>query len=119
MMSLMVPDGAEGTVFALVNSLGTIGSSSAGAMSAILTSALGVTLTDFSSLATLTVITGLAKLLAIPFIPLCPASVHLAKADARTSRAGALLLASILVGGSCWSVGTAIFKVRHDCVASL
>ena len=40
MMSLMVPDGAEGTVFALVNSLQTVGSSTSGAISAVLTAAL-------------------------------------------------------------------------------
>ena len=111
MMSLMVPDGAEGTVFALVNSLQTVGSSTSGAISAVLTASLGITLTDFSTLGTLTIVTGLAKLIALPFIFLVPRSVDFAKSDQRRSVWGAVALATVLFGGIGWSVGTAIYKL--------
>ena len=111
MMSLMVPDGAEGTVFALVNSLQTVGSSTSGAISAVLTASLGITLTDFSMLGTLTIVTGLAKLIALPFILLVPESVDFAKKDTRRSVWGAVALTTVLLGGIAGSVGTTVYKL--------
>ena len=52
-MGQIVPDGAEGSIFALVSSLQTVGSTVGGSLSAILTSSLGVTLTDYDNLALL------------------------------------------------------------------
>eukprot|EP01047_Picozoa_sp_COSAG01_P133072 COSAG01_NODE_63029_length_281_cov_2.571429_1_plen_50_part_10 len=49
-MGQIVPEGAEGSIFALVSSLQTVGGSVGGSISAILTTALGVTLTDYSNL---------------------------------------------------------------------
>ena len=44
MMGQIVPDGAEGSIFALVSSLQTVGSTVGGSISAILTASLGVSL---------------------------------------------------------------------------
>ena len=101
MMGQIVPDGAEGSIFALVSSLQTVGSTVGGSISAILTASLGVSLVspsalvavalcfralaftvmttvasdtcfgfslqeNYESLALLTVITSLSKLLALP-----------------------------------------------------
>ena len=52
-MGQIVPEGAEGSIFALVSSLQTVGSTVGGSLSAILTSSLGVTLTDYDNLALL------------------------------------------------------------------
>ena len=66
MMGQIVPPGAEGSVFALVSSLQTVGSSVSGAISAVLTGALGVTLDDYSGLPALTLATSLTKVRCVP-----------------------------------------------------
>ena len=84
---------------------------------AVLTSALGITLEDFSSLPALTIITAACKLTALPFVGLAPS--HIREADAGTgapgeqkrSKAGALGLAMALVAGVLWSIGTALWKL--------
>ena len=50
MMGQIVPDGAEGSIFALVSSLQTVGSTVGGSISAILTASLGVSLVRLSML---------------------------------------------------------------------
>ena len=55
MMGQIVPDGAEGSIFALVSSLQTVGSTVGGSISAILTASLGVswvTSSSYTSVAT-------------------------------------------------------------------
>jgi hypothetical protein len=49
MMGQIVPDGAEGSIFALVSSLQTVGSTVGGSISAILTASLGVSLVTLLS----------------------------------------------------------------------
>ena len=58
-----------------------------------------------------TIVTSLSKLLAIPFVSMVPANIHLAKEDTRRSRAGAVFLALTLFGGIAWSVGTTLWKL--------
>ena len=52
-----------------------VGGTVSGSVSALLTSGLGVTLTDFSALPALTIVTAVAKLTALPFIFLAPAHI--------------------------------------------
>ena len=59
-------------VFAMVTSLQMVGSTISGTISAQLTLALGVTLTDYSNLPLLTIITASLKLTALPFVVLAP-----------------------------------------------
>ena len=58
-----------------------------------------------------TIVTSLSKLLAIPFVSMVPANIHLAKEDTRRCRAGAVFLALTLFGGIAWSVGTTLWKL--------
>ena len=113
-MGQIVPDGAEGSIFALVSSLQTVGSTVGGSISAILTSSLGVTLDNYANLPLLTIVCSLSKLVAIPFILLVPANIHKAKEDRRPSTAGAVGLAVTLFGGIAYAVATAIWKLTHS-----
>ena len=54
-MGQIVPKGTEASVFALVTSLQVVGGTAGGAISAVLTEALGVTLRDYSRLADLVI----------------------------------------------------------------
>ena len=111
MMGQIVPDGTEGSIFALVSSLQTVGSTVGGSFSAILTSAFGVTLENYENLALLTIVTSLSKLAALPFVSMVPANIQVAKDDTRHSTAGACGLAFTLFGGIGWAVGTTLWKL--------
>lgn len=76
MMGQLCPPGVEGSVFAMVTSLQMVGSTISGTLSAQLTLALGVTLTDYSNLPLLTIITASLKLTALPFVVLAPKHIH-------------------------------------------
>jgi hypothetical protein len=76
MMGQLCPPGVEGSVFAMVTSLQMVGSTISGTLSAQLTLALGVTLTDYSNLPLLTIITASLKLTALPFVALAPKHIH-------------------------------------------
>ena len=78
-MGQIVPKGTEASVFALVTSLQMVGGTAGGAISAVLTEALGVTLRDYSRLADLVIITSCVKLVSIPFIALVPAHISVAR----------------------------------------
>eukprot|EP01043_Picozoa_sp_COSAG02_P017675 COSAG02_NODE_806_length_16963_cov_20.149312_8_plen_231_part_00 len=78
MMGQLCPPGVEGSVFAMVTSLQMVGSTISGTLSAQLTLALGVTLTDYSNLPLLTMITASLKLTALPFVVLAPKHIHVA-----------------------------------------
>jgi hypothetical protein len=112
-MGQIVPEGAEGSIFALVSSLQTVGGSVGGSISAILTTALGVTLTDYSNLPLLTIVCSLSKLTALPFIVMVPADIQKAKDDRRHSRAGAIGLAVMFFGGVGYAVATAVYKLAN------
>ena len=114
LMGQIVPAGAEGSVFALVTSLRAMGTGVSGTLSAILTAALGVSLDDFSNLWWLTAITGLARLLAIPFVLLVPLNILDAKTRTSRSRGGALALLIGLVGGTLWAVATALNRLTGN-----
>ena len=114
LMGQIVPAGAEGSVFALVTSLRAMGTGVSGTLSAILTAALGVSLDDFSNLWWLTAITGLARLLAIPFVLLVPLNILDAKTRTSRSRGGALALLIGLVGGTLWAVATALYRLTGN-----
>eukprot|EP01052_Picozoa_sp_SAG31_P022275 SAG31_NODE_1763_length_7322_cov_21.697633_8_plen_117_part_00 len=110
-MGQIVPAGAEGSVFALVSSLQTVGSSLSGAISAVLTDAFGVTLENYAALPMLTLCTSLTKLIALPFVPFVPASIHHAKMDTGRNKCGAICLAITLFGGITTAIGTAVFRL--------
>ena len=92
-MGQIVPKGTEASVFALVTSLQVVGGTAGGAISAVLTEALGVTLRDYSRLADLVIITSVWKLSALPFVVLVPARIdvhggHIVHIAAVTAIAG-------------------------------
>ena len=60
----------------MVTSLQMVGSTISGTLSAQLTLALGVTLTDYSNLPLLTIITASLKLTALPFVILAPKHIR-------------------------------------------
>jgi hypothetical protein len=111
MMGQIVPKGTEASVFALVTSLQMVGGTAGGAISAVLTEALGVTLRDYSRLADLVIITSLWKLIALPFVALVPAHISVAREGASRSKFGAYLLGSTMVVGTAFAAGTAIIKL--------
>ena len=112
-MGQIVPKGTEASVFALVTSLQVVGGTAGGAISAVLTEALGVTLRDYSRLADLVIITSVWKLSALPFVVLVPARIDLARKGTERSRAGAYLLATTMVAGTLFAAGTAIYKLAR------
>jgi hypothetical protein len=109
--SSAVPKGTEASVFALVTSLQMVGGTAGGALSAVLTEALGVTLRDYSNLANLVIITSCIKLVSLPFVALVPARISVAREGTARSKFGAYLLGTTMVAGTSFAVFTAIFKL--------
>lgn len=100
LMARMCPPGAEGTFYAVVTSVQSIGGTVSGAFSQLATRGFGVSLADFSGLWRLTLLTSTVKLAVLLFLPLVPKDItHAADADddRRSVFTGALV--SLLAGG--------------------
>ena len=75
LMASMCPKGAESTVFALVTSVQTAGSTFSGALSSMATSHFDISLRDYSRLWQLTLFTATVKLVSLPLLPLIPNAI--------------------------------------------
>lgn len=102
LMSRLCPEGAEGTVYALVSSIQMVGGTVSGILSRICINAFGVTNVAFARLWQLILITSLAKLLAIFLLPLVPRDLNDTTGNRRHWINGAVLIACF-VGGLSWA----------------
>ena len=75
LMASMCPKGAESTVFALVTSVQTAGSTFSGSLSSMATAYFDVSLRDYSRLWQLTLFTASVKLISLPLLPLIPNAI--------------------------------------------
>ena len=106
LMARLCPVGAEGTAYALVTSVQMVGGTVSGILAQQATRAFGVTNQNFARLWQLTLLTSVAKLVALPLLPLVPSSASLDAAqsdDRRSTAAGAVILA-LFVGGLAWAL---------------
>jgi len=104
LMARLCPPGAEGTTYALVTSVQTVGGTVGGVISTRLTAAFGVTNTDFSRLWQLTLLTSTAKLIALPFLPLVPSAATLDTPDERRSVVAGAVIFLLFAGGLAWAL---------------
>lgn len=103
LMSRLCPEGAEGTVYAMVTSIQGVGGTVSGILSRICINAFGVTNTNFERLWQLILITSLAKMLSILFLPLVPRNLDDNSNNRRHWLCGTFIL-SCFLGGMGWAV---------------
>merc|ERR1712232_279589 len=104
LMAKLCPDGAEGSVYALVTSIQQVGGTVSGIISQDLTAAFGITNVDFSHLWRLTIVTSCGKLFCIFFLPLVPKDASQGSGDTRRSIWCGLFLCGCFVGGLSWAI---------------
>ena len=104
LMAKLCPVGAEGTTYALVTSVQTVGGTVGGVISQHVVAAFGVTNTDFSRLWQLTLLTSSAKLIALPFLPLVPSAAALDTPDERKSFFAGATILILYLGGLSWAL---------------
>eukprot|EP00930_Biecheleria_cincta_P084822 TRINITY_DN74257_c0_g1_i1.p1 TRINITY_DN74257_c0_g1~~TRINITY_DN74257_c0_g1_i1.p1 ORF type:complete len:219 (-),score=19.82 TRINITY_DN74257_c0_g1_i1:86-697(-) len=98
LMARLCPEGAEGSVYALVSSVQGVGGTLGGVWSKMATQFVGVENYDWSCLWQLTVLTSTIKLLCIPLLPLVPKSIADTQ-DERSSCWAGIFIATLFVGG--------------------
>ena len=86
LMARLCPVGAEGTAYALVTSVQMVGGTVSGILAQQATRAFGVTNQNFARLWQLTLLTSVAKLVALPLLPLVPSSASLDAAQSDDRR---------------------------------
>ena len=101
----LCPEGAEGTVYALVTSVQGVGGTVGGCWSKLATDLCGVQDYDWSSLWQLTLVTSGAKLLCFPLLPLVPRGRDDdATTDERRSAAAGVAVGLLFVGGLVYAL---------------
>jgi len=103
LMTRLCPEGGEGTVYALVTSIQMVGGTVSGILSRICINAFDITNTNFERLWQLLLLTSLAKLLSIFFLPLVPKNLDQGNDNRRHWLCGAFLL-SCFAGGLGWAL---------------
>ncbi len=110
LVASICPEGVESSVYAAITSIQIAGGTISGSISAMIIEGFGITLSDYSNLWMLVMTCALVRLLAIPFIPLLPTKVLVAR-NINTSWWGGLGLVVMLVTGICWAIGLVCYKL--------
>jgi hypothetical protein len=103
LMAKLVPEGAEGTTYALVTSMQMVGATVGGQWSRLAISISGVENYDFSNLWKLTLFCALIKLSTLFFLPLIPRDIS-DNSDERKYTWCALVLCTAFVGGLAYAI---------------
>lgn len=98
LMAKLVPEGAEGTTFALVTSVQCVGGTVGGVFSKTAVQAFDIPIYDFSNLWKLVLFCSLIKLVSLFFLPLVPRNIS-DDADVRQSAWCGYTIGGLFVGG--------------------
>jgi len=102
LMSRLCPEGAEGTVYAMVTSIQGVGGTVSGILSQICIEQFGITNTNFHKLWQLILVTSLVKLVSLAFLPLVPRNLEDQGSDRRHVLSGVFIV-SCFAGGLGWA----------------
>jgi len=114
LMARLCPDGAEGTVYALVTSVQMVGGTVGNLIAQNLTIAFGVTNTNFHRLWMLTLVTSTTKMLCLFFLPLVPKELDRNDEDSRRHVWCGVFILSFFAGGLIWAVVQIILRVVNN-----
>mmetsp|Transcript_4203 Transcript_4203/g.6687 ORF Transcript_4203/g.6687 Transcript_4203/m.6687 type:complete len:430 (-) Transcript_4203:204-1493(-) len=113
LIASICPAGVESSLYAFVTSVQVAGGTVGGTISAGLIEGFGITLHNYDRLWQLVLLCALAKLLVLPFIPMLPTNLNNIEVGEKSWK-GAALISVLLVGGICWALGQASYKLARE-----